>query len=92
MPDLAAYERKCGSCDARIIWARTIAGRSMPVDAEPSGGGTVLLEIRQGFLLATVYNAAAVSVLLGPETRAQLRQSHFSTCPDADKWRKPRRA
>jgi hypothetical protein len=89
MPDLSSYERKCGSCDAPIIWARTLTGRSMPVDAEPSDSGTVLLELRQGFVRATVYDAVT-ALSLAPVR--ELRTSHFATCPDADKWRKPRRA
>lgn len=86
MPDLTAYVRRCRSCDAPIIWARTINGKTMPVDAEPTEGGNVLLEIRQGLMRATVYPPDAT--LIDPDLTFRL--SHFTTCPDAQGWRKGR--
>jgi hypothetical protein len=92
-PDLSAYERKCGSCDAPIIWARTLTGRSMPVDAKPSDGGTVLLELRQGSVRAHVVSGGELNPPEPVDTEpVSLRTSHSTTCPDADKRRKPRRA
>lgn len=89
LPGLAAYVRQCRSCDADIIWARTMTGRQMPVDAEPTEGGTVLLENRQGHIRATVYpDAGTQRALLNPETRKRLHASHFATCPDANAWRR----
>lgn len=42
---MSDFERKaCGSCDAPIIWASTVKGRPMPVDAEPDPDGNILLE------------------------------------------------
>jgi hypothetical protein len=85
--DFSAHVRGCRSCGASIIWARTLHGKSMPVNAEPASGGNILLENRQGFVLATLYSAEMAANLLGPESRASLRQSHFATCPDAKGWR-----
>jgi hypothetical protein len=74
----------CRSCDARIIWARTTGDKAMPVNAEPSPDGNVEL-VRQGHrVIATVVTAAT---LFGPA----LRNSHFVTCPEADKWRGTRK-
>src|ERR1700742_3888573 len=78
--NLEGFVRNCLSCGQPIVWTRTFSGRTMPVDAEPSDGGTVLVEIRQGFVRASI---------VGQHGSDQpLRQSHFATCPDADTWRK----
>jgi hypothetical protein len=86
MTSLDPYIRQCRSCEADIIWARTVTGRRMPVDADPDVGGTVQLEVIQGFVRATVHTPTAETVRQG------LHHSHFSTCPDADEWRKRRGA
>ena len=65
---LAAHEMRiarCRSCNAKIIWFKTAAGKNMPVDAD-----TVEPEDRSLDL-----------------TR---HQSHFASCPNADKHRRPR--
>lgn len=89
-PDLTAHIRHCNSCSAAIIWARTIHGRAMPIDAYPSYAGNIMLELRQGFVRATVLTAeaAAAAFSTDPNDEQQLRTSHFVTCPDADGWRR----
>jgi hypothetical protein len=88
VPDLKYLIRQCNSCNADIIWARSLHGRAMPVDAEPSPAGTVLVATRQGIVRATVYTADDAARFLRPEQIRELRTSHFATCPDADTWRK----
>lgn len=34
----------CRSCGAEIIWAKTLSGKAMPLDAEPVLGGRIRLE------------------------------------------------
>lgn len=71
----------CRSCGARIIWATTEHGRAMPVDAEPSEHGNVELRSRA---------ADPLAVVVSKERRAgrtDLRTSHFTTCPQRDRWR-----
>jgi hypothetical protein len=61
----------------------------MPVDAEPSYAGNVLIENRQGLIRATVLSVAESTALAFPiPEEPRLRTSHFATCPDADAWRK----
>jgi hypothetical protein len=63
-----AHERRikrCRSCNARIIWFETAAGRRMPVDADTVEAEDVELDL-------------------------QRHVSHFATCPDANRHRKPR--
>lgn len=65
----------CRSCDAEITWARTAAGKAMPLDRLPDPNGNVVL--RDG-----------VAIVLGPLERAiaeeegeTLRMPHHATCP-----------
>jgi hypothetical protein len=79
---VSAQLSSCRSCGASIIWARTVAGKLIPLDAE-----TTTLPAGH-FRLETRFNPpTAVSVLPGP-----VYASHFATCPQADEWRKESRA
>lgn len=74
----------CNSCGARIIWARTSTGRSMPVDAEPTDDGNVEL-------LPLVHSQRSPEAIVHPQPpmgAGPLRLSHFASCPHADQWRK----
>jgi hypothetical protein len=64
--------RRCSSCNARIIWFTTAAGRQHPVDADSVTMGDEDLDLQ---------------TRSHPEGR---HISHFSTCPNAAKHRKPR--
>lgn len=78
----------CRSCRAPIRWVRMAAsGRPNPLDPEPSErGNIVILEDGRGL------------VVIGArleERRAQgvpLYLSHFVTCPDRERHRRPRQA
>lgn len=68
---------RCRSCGAAILWARTLRGRPIPLDAEESfeGGGTMLFTVdAQGVARRSITGTG--------------RRSHFSSCPDADRWRR----
>ena len=78
----------CRSCGAPILWARTEAGKSIPLDSEPHPGGTIRIDDANPPLaiVVTIY-AATPDELFGG---APLYRSHFATCPDADRHRKGR--
>lgn len=82
----------CGSCGAPVIWAATVHGRAMPVDAEPSGMGNVALgRGSDGKLVATVL--AGDALLSRRFAGEPLYLTHFATCPDAaDHRRRKHRA
>jgi hypothetical protein len=91
MPELFKIDQ-CGSCHQPIIWAKTTAGKAMPVDAEPPlQGGTIVLDKRpDGTLLARVLTKTQLAgTSFG---RKDLRTSHFARCPQADRWRARARA
>lgn len=68
---------KCKSCGAPIIWRVTEGGKSIPVDAEPSADGNLIF-----------FGTSAHPV---PKLWTGDRyKSHFATCPNAAKHRKPK--
>ena len=65
----------CRSCKAPIIWAESVKGKKMPIDAERVDDGNFEIVGGQAF---TVANS-------GPHY-----QSHFASCPEANIWREAR--
>lgn len=73
----------CRSCNARIVWAKTPTGATMPVDASPvSDGDLVLISGPQGWLAVRVHDNV--------EPDKPRHKSHFATCPNADQHRRER--
>lgn len=64
---------RCRSCGADVIWAKTAAGKLMPLDAEETLG-------------KLVYQLDAVGRMVRAEGTGH--ESHFATCPQADQWRR----
>ena len=80
---------RCRSCRAPIIWAVLPSGRRIPLDSVPERGGNIRLES-----IGPGTDRAAV-VLHAPDLPAAwaseelLYRSHFATCPDAARHRRP---
>ena len=75
----------CRSCGASIMWCATPSGKSMPVDAEPSDRGNMVVE--NGRVTAVVASDAV------EEMRShgyKLHTSHFATCSNAKQHRRSR--
>lgn len=64
----------CRSCGAPIVFAKTAAGRLMPIDALEVSGFAVDVTTDPPTLIEQV----------------KVHQSHFATCPNADQHRKKR--
>jgi len=81
--DLVGEPARCRSCGAPIWWAMTLAGKRMPVDAEPASDGNLALYFRgdTGELMCAVATAAA-------ERAGDRWVSHFATCRHARRWRR----
>lgn len=62
----------CNSCGAEIIWAKTPAGKDMPLDVK-------------GETLWIVEGGAGQPSTCRP---VQVRKSHFATCPNAAQHRR----
>ena len=74
---------KCRSCNADIVWVRTVTGKLMPIDLMPSVGGTFGLHQDGGETFADYVGEPRRADFIG-----KLHVSHFSTCPNADQHRK----
>ncbi len=69
---------KCSACGAPIIWAKhEKSGKPNPIDADPCPDGNVLL---RGDFYMLVPKAERVDW-------PKLHKSHFSTCPEAQRFR-----
>ena len=72
----------CRTCQARVFWAMTPAGKRMPIDAAAHPeGNLVTSRDKAGGVLAQPYDEAK-------HGRAIRRTSHFATCPEGTTWRK----
>ncbi len=70
----------CKSCNAVVFWCKTESGKLMPVDAEPTGDGNLV-----------IFDNGNVRAVTG-EGRitfaGELHKSHFATCPNSAQHRK----
>lgn len=70
----------CHSCRAPVVWSITAKGKRMPLDACPRSDGTFIIDSE----------GIARKPQLGEDVPFLLYVSHFATCPNADRHRKPR--
>lgn len=77
---------RCRSCQAPVVWANTVNDRRMPVDAEPSPDGNIVLDdLGDDRLTPLAIVVDPGEPMLGDPPRYM---SHYATCPDAERWRK----
>jgi hypothetical protein len=65
----------CSTCGAALIWAVTVAGRRIPLDAEPEPYGMYGLVDGKAVSLA--------GSMMTPAFAGSRHRSHFETCPQA---------
>lgn len=77
----------CRSCGARLLWAITEKGRSIPLDRNPVPDGNIEIEeFEEGPPMSRVVSRQReLSPGLFPATRYK---SHFATCPEASQHRR----
>jgi hypothetical protein len=84
-------KRACRSCGAAIIWVKTETGKAIPLDAEPTEGGNIIINVLGGGIevahVETVTETKARFDCPIPAGRVAF-VSHFATCPQANTWRK----
>ena len=75
----------CRSCGSAIVWVEMESGKKMPLDAEPVAFvGNVLTNDKA---TGRVLSKEQIAVL---PPGSKLYRSHFATCPNANKHRKPK--
>lgn len=72
---------RCRSCNAEIRWAKTAAGKRIPLDVDPVRTGNVQLGLVGGEEIAIVVGAA--DAVAAQAAGLELYLSHFATCPNA---------
>lgn len=79
--------KNCNHCDARLVWARTDHSR-MPLDAEPSARGNVVLHNSPAGLPDPVAQVlGTVAAADGARAAGQETYLHHAvTCPYAPEW------
>lgn len=96
---------RCRSCRAEVLWAQTVpGGRNMPLDkAEVKSGAAGALVVVGACGKFWAYTPADLAERLAQSQGVSVQRaselvandyawhvSHFATCPDADKHRRPR--
>lgn len=75
---------ECRSCKARVIWAKTEKGGTMPLDeVENPEKGNIIIRADG---VATVLRGDDLDIAI--EERKMLYTSHFATCPNAKQHRR----
>jgi hypothetical protein len=82
---------KCRACGAEIMFIKSVAGKTIPVNAEQityeqKAGGSMKVvtpngEVISGELAGDPQKATGIGYI-----------SHFATCPEADSFRKKRKS
>jgi len=78
----------CSSCGEPIYFAKTSSGKPMPVDAEPSDQGNVLLALDAD---TRQLKAEVLGRGTEPPAGRNVYLSHFVTCPHSESHRKAHR-
>lgn len=85
----AGHIDQCRSCRASIYWCTTDRDKPMPVDAWPDPDrGNVSIYPEKGQMRAVVVHRSQAEAMRA--RGLQLHTSHFSSCPNANQWRKKR--
>lgn len=80
---------RCDECGTALIFATTIKGKQMPLDADPNVGGNVLLTRRgDGEPIATVLTKASLTDERNhfAERGNRLHMPHFATCTNPQRF------
>lgn len=85
----AAKQSVCRSCGAPLKWITSRNGKKMPCDAEPipywQGTSENLFQEDGTMIRCSLQGTPGMQI-------GTAYRSHFSTCPDADRFRKPKEA
>jgi len=79
----------CSGCNAEIFWAITATnGKRIPIDAKPDPKGRIRIEEKgPGDCVAHVEKEVGATLF----AEGDRFTSHFATCPDAAKFRQPKK-
>ena len=81
----------CRACGAEIMFIKTVGGKSIPVDSD----SVYYIQKKDGNKKIVTPNGEVISADLTEDSAKATGIgyiSHFATCPEADKFRKPRKS
>jgi hypothetical protein len=76
---MALEQRKCRGCGAPIFWAKTPAGKWLPLEAAPGAEGLLI-----------VVDGRIVSYAVNLQEGQQTYRAHWRSCPFAGQQRQPK--
>lgn len=68
----------CRGCSAVIEWHKTAKGKNIPIDPDPHPDGNI------------TFDESARSVYAPKGSKPKMYRSHFATCVDAARFRRPK--
>lgn len=83
--DLASYREPCRWCHRAVVWAVTPSGDRLPVDAEPSADGVLVLSVDDRGVRTSV-PLTKQQLPAAREHGQRLHIQHRETCPKGDRW------
>ena len=86
-PDFVIAQCSSENCNADVIWVETQNHKLMPIDAEPTGIGNIVIV---GRLLNGAVSVRYLSTREQEDSTEDRYTSHFATCPDAGRFRRNR--
>lgn len=81
---------RCGSCNAPMLWAKTIQGRPIPIDASDQGGYLAPEVVPDGNLTLERGSFPDTAVVRYVQPGEGRYRTHFATCPDGPSHRRGR--
>ncbi|MFC6089444.1 hypothetical protein [Saccharothrix lopnurensis] len=86
--DVAGHVEPCGWCHRRVVWAANPRGDRLPVDAEPSADGHLVLSVvADGDASHVRAHPLAHGQLDGARRHGhRLHLPHRETCPQGTRW------
>lgn len=88
---MSAYGQcRAPTCRAKILWARTAAGRLQPLDPDPDPNGLILLTGRrtpEGFAIVE-RTMGLEEAKTSPEPASRRFTAHHATCPARKDFRR----
>lgn len=76
---------KCKACEATILFVKFPSGKSNPIDPTPTPNGNIIMAEGDDYDARVLKRDEAI---IARENQIPLYESHFSSCPMADKFRK----
>jgi hypothetical protein len=76
----------CSACGQALTWALTAAGKTAPINTNPSDNGNVLILAPRDLGQKLAITLSGISLDLARKHSLPLHLNHFADCPEADQF------